>query len=123
MPFNHITADDLVRCDHDGNIIEGKYHVNRPAYVIHAEVHRARPETIASAHAHSLYGKAFSTLGIPLEPLTPDACTFFEDHGIYSDFGGVASEVEEGQRIAEALGAHKAAILQNHGLIPVGKSV
>lgn len=98
-------------------------YVNRPAFVIHAEVHRARPDAVASAHAHSLHGKAFSTLGIPLDPLTPDARAFFEYHGLYAEFGGVANDVEEGRRIAESLGDHKAAILQNHGLITVGKSV
>lgn len=123
MAFDCITEDVLVRCDYEGNVIEGRLMVNRPAYVIHAEIHRARPDVIASAHAHSIYGKAFSTLGIPLDPLTPDGCAFFEDHGLYTDFGGVANEVEEGRRIAEALGKHKAAILQNHGLITVGKSV
>lgn len=123
MSFSQIKASDLVRCDHDGNVLEGRFHVNRPAFVIHAEVHRARPDAVASAHAHSLHGKAFSTLGIPLDPLTPDACAFFEDQGFYAAFGGVANDVEEGRRIAEAIGQHKAAILQNHGLITVGKSV
>ena len=32
-------------------------------------------------------------------------------------------ELDEGQRIAEAIGKHKAAILQNHGLITVGGTV
>ncbi|MGB3582730.1 MAG: class II aldolase/adducin family protein, partial [Roseiarcus sp.] len=39
------------------------------------------------------------------------------------DFGGVAVELDEGQRIAEAIGKRKAAILQNHGLITVGGTV
>ena len=67
--------------------------------------------------------RLFSTLGIPLDPLTPYACAFFDDHGLYAEFGGVANDVEEGKRIAESLGDHKAAIPQNHGLITVGKSM
>ena len=42
---------------------------------------------------------------------------------MYSDYGGVAFELDEGQRIANALGSHKACILQNHGLLSVGGSV
>lgn len=42
---------------------------------------------------------------------------------MYANFGGVANDVEEGERIAESLGNHKVAILQNHGVITVGKSV
>ncbi len=45
------------------------------------------------------------------------------DHAVYDDFGGVAVELDEGQRIAEAIGKRKAAILQSHGLITVGGTV
>ena len=41
----------------------------------------------------------------------------------YDDFGGVVVDLDEGQRIAEAIGKHKAAILENHGLITVGGTV
>ena len=36
---------------------------------------------------------------------------------------GVVVDVEEGKRIAHALGGNKAAILSNHGLLTVGHSV
>jgi ribulose-5-phosphate 4-epimerase/fuculose-1-phosphate aldolase len=123
MNFRQITASDLIRVDHDGRVLDGRRPVNRAAFVIHAQVHAARPDALAAAHAHSLYGKAFSTLGIPLDPLTQDACAFYEDQGLYADYGGVANEVEEGKRIAAALGGHKAVILQNHGLLTAGQSV
>lgn len=42
---------------------------------------------------------------------------------MYFDFGGVANDPEEGKHIAVALGDYKAAVLVNHGLITVGKSV
>ena len=35
----------------------------------------------------------------------------------------MAVELDEGQRIADAIGKRKAAILQNHGLITVGGTV
>ncbi|MEV7775038.1 class II aldolase/adducin family protein [Kitasatospora sp. NPDC086791] len=123
MPFSMIKASDLILVDHEGTLLHGNRPVNRAAFVIHSQVHAARPDAIAAAHAHSLHGKAFSSLGIPLDPLTQDACAFFEDHGLYSDYRGVVNEVDEGKRIAAALGAHKAVILQNHGLLTVGGSV
>jgi ribulose-5-phosphate 4-epimerase/fuculose-1-phosphate aldolase len=58
-----------------------------------------------------------------LDPITQDACAFYEDHGLFSDFTGVVYETSKGERIAKALGPHKAAILQNHGLITVGQTV
>lgn len=121
--FSLIRASDLILVDHEGNLLHGNRPVNRAAFVIHAAVHRARPDAIAAAHAHSLHGKAFSSLGIPLAPLTQDACAFFEDHGLYADFSGVVSDAEEGRRIGRALASYKAVILQNHGLLTVGGTV
>ncbi|MDQ0306379.1 ribulose-5-phosphate 4-epimerase/fuculose-1-phosphate aldolase [Kitasatospora herbaricolor] len=123
MSFQQIKASDLVLVDHEGTLLHGSRPVNRAAFVIHSQVHAARPDAIAAAHSHSLYGKAFSSLGVPLDPITQDACAFFEDHGLYTDYRGVVNEVEEGKRIGVALGGHKAVILQNHGLLTVGRSV
>ncbi|WP_432178409.1 class II aldolase/adducin family protein [Streptomyces sp. NBC_00063] len=123
MSFTQIKVSDLVLVDHDGNVVEGSHPVNRAAFCIHSEVHKAREDAVAAAHAHSVHGKAFSTLRRRLDPLTQDACAFFEDHGLYEDFRGVVNDTEEGRRIGEALGPHKAVILANHGLLTVGQSV
>src|SRR5277367_4223697 len=121
--FSLITVSNLIRCDHKGNVVEGDYPVNTAAFVIHSRVHAARPDAVAAAHSHSTYGRAFSTLGRPLAPITQDVCAFYNDHAVYDDFGGVAVELDEGQRIADAIGERKAAILQSHGLITVGGTV
>jgi ribulose-5-phosphate 4-epimerase/fuculose-1-phosphate aldolase len=121
--FGHMRARDLVLVNHAGEIVEGSGPINRAAFAIHSEVHKARPDVMAAAHAHSSGGKAFSSLHRLLSPLTQDACAFFEDHGIHREFSGVVSALDEGQRIAAAVGKGKAAILANHGLITVGGSV
>ncbi|NJL13921.1 MAG: class II aldolase/adducin family protein [Microscillaceae bacterium] len=124
LHFGHIRVSDLVLVNAEGEILEGKHTlVNRAAFAIHSSVHAARPDVVAAAHAHSTYGRAFATLGKLLEPLTQDACAFYEDHRLFDDYGGVANEVEEGIRIANALDTGKAAILKNHGLLTVGKTV
>jgi ribulose-5-phosphate 4-epimerase/fuculose-1-phosphate aldolase len=121
--FGHMRASDLVLVNHDGDIVEGQGPINRAAFAIHSQVHKARPDVVAAAHAHSPAGKAFSALHRLLAPLTQDACAFFEDHGLFDDFTGVVSQLDEGKRIADALGENKAAILANHGLITVGSTV
>lgn len=55
--------------------------------------------------------------------ITQDSLRFYNSHAVYDNFGGVVLSHEEGRRIAEALGNGKAAILQNHGLLTVGRSV
>jgi ribulose-5-phosphate 4-epimerase/fuculose-1-phosphate aldolase len=123
MDFGRIRVKDLLLVDPDGQVIEGNGTVNRAAYAIHSAVHRARPDVVAAAHSHSLYGKAFSTLGRVLDPITQDHCDFYRDHGLYDGFRGIVLDREEGDNIATALGAKKAAILRNHGLLTVGHSV
>jgi len=124
VPFAHVRASDLIRVDHSGEVVEGDYNVNTAAFAIHSQVHAARPDVVAAAHSHSPYGKAFSSLGIPLDPLTQDACIFYEDHTVITEQGGaVVLEVEAGHQVAKAFGSNKAAIHQNHGLFTVGESV
>lgn len=121
--FSQICVSDLLLINHQGEIVEGDRPVNQAAFAIHSEVHKARPDVVAAAHAHSVYGKTWSALGRLLDPITQDACQFYNDHGLFDDFTGVVYENEEGERIAKALGQHKAVILRNHGLLTVGQSV
>jgi ribulose-5-phosphate 4-epimerase/fuculose-1-phosphate aldolase len=123
MHFGQIRASDLILVNHHGDVVEGKYPVNGAAFAIHSRVHIARPDVIAAAHAHSIHGKSWASLGRPLDPITQDACAFYEDHAVFADFTGVVYETTEGERIAQALGQRKAAILQNHGLLTVGQCV
>jgi ribulose-5-phosphate 4-epimerase/fuculose-1-phosphate aldolase len=123
MNFKQIRVRDLLLVDHEGNVVEGNWPVNTAAFVIHSQIHAARPDVIAAAHSHSVYGKAFSALHRPLDPLTQDACAFYGDHVVFDDYTGAVLEIEEGKRLAHALGDHKAAILANHGLLTVGHTV
>jgi ribulose-5-phosphate 4-epimerase/fuculose-1-phosphate aldolase len=123
MYFGHISVSDLIRVDHTGKVVEGDRPVNTAAFAIHSQVHAARPDCVAAAHAHSLNGKAWSSLGRLLDPITQDACAFYKDHALFDDFTGVVLDTEEGKRIAHSLGGGKAIILRNHGLLTVGHSV
>lgn len=124
MSFRHIRQSDLILVNHQGDVVYGSKPVNRAALVLHAAIHQARPDVIAAAHAHSPYGKSFSSLGIPLAPLTQDACVFYNDHHLISEQGGaVVFEVEAGREFASKFPDGKAAIHQNHGLFTVGETV
>lgn len=121
--FGQIRVSDLVLVDECGEVIQGNYPVNTSAFAIHSRVHAARPDAVAAAHSHSMYGKAWASLGRLLDPITQDACAFYEDHGLFDDYTGVVYETSEGDRIAQALGKSKAVILRNHGLLTVGQTI
>jgi ribulose-5-phosphate 4-epimerase/fuculose-1-phosphate aldolase len=122
--FRHMRVSDLILVNHDGDVVYGDQPVNRAAFVIHAAIHQARPDVVAAAHSHSPYGKAFASLGIPLDPITQDSCAFYGDHTVITAQGGaVVFEVEAGRELAAAFPSGKAAIHQNHGLFTVGETV
>ncbi len=123
VSFKQMKMSDLLLVNHSGEVVEGNGLLNGAAFTIHSHIHKTRPDVTAAAHAHSVYGKSWSSLGRPLDPITQDACAFYEDHGVFEDFTGVVLDMSEGERIANALGDNKAAILQNHGLVTVGESV
>lgn len=123
LSFKLVTADDLILVDHQGQVVEGGWPVNQAAFAIHSGIHAARPDVVAAAHSHSKFGRAWSTLGETLSPITQDSCIFYDDHVLFDDFTGVVNDPEEGKRIAHALGERKAAILRNHGILTVGQSI
>ncbi|KAF9518475.1 hypothetical protein BS47DRAFT_1338410 [Hydnum rufescens UP504] len=127
LAFSIMTVSDLILVNRFGAVIgggkPGRRTVNLPGFEIHSAIHAARPDVLAICHSHSTYGKAFSTLGKNLDITTQDACSFYNDVVLHADFGGIAFEASEANKIAAALGGKKAAILQSHGIITVGKSI
>lgn len=124
VSFNRMKISDLILVNEEGEIVAGKHTaLNKAAFAIHAAIHKARPDVIAAAHSHTVYGKSWSALGKFLDPLTQDSCIFYQDHGLFNDYTGVVEDVGEGDRIGKALGDKKAVILQNHGLLTVGHSI
>jgi len=122
--FRHMCVSDLLLVNHSGEVVYGDQPVNRAAFIIHSAIHAARPDIIAAAHSHSVNGKAFSSLGIPLDPLTQDSCIFYEDHVVINEQGGaVVFEVAAGKEIAAKFTTGKAAIHRNHGLFTLGQTV
>ncbi|KAL4973955.1 class II aldolase/adducin N-terminal [Aspergillus desertorum] len=106
--FSLIEVSDLILVGEDGNGVEGDEPVNLPAFAIHSEIHKARPDVNAACHATASQEKPSHALG---------------SHALYREFRGLILDGEEGKRIAQALGEGKATILQNHGLLTVGQSV
>jgi ribulose-5-phosphate 4-epimerase/fuculose-1-phosphate aldolase len=121
--FREIRVSNLILVNKDGDVVKGDQPINREAFTIHSHIHTARPDAIATVHAHSIYGKAWSSLGRLLDPLNENSCAFYEDHSVFHDCTGMFIDTSECQRIAETLGNHKAVILRDHGMLTVGHSV
>ena len=83
MHFGQVRVSDLLLVDANGRVLAGVGKVNPAGFTIHSQIHTALPDVVAAAHTHSTYGRAWSTLGRPLDPITQDACAFYTDHAVY----------------------------------------
>jgi ribulose-5-phosphate 4-epimerase/fuculose-1-phosphate aldolase len=109
--YEQITASSLVKIDVDGNVLEDSpYQVNRAGFVIHSAIHMARKDLHAIIHTHTVAGQALSALDCGLLPLNQSAMRYYKRIG-YHEFEGVASDLDERERIVADLGDHKCLIM------------
>jgi ribulose-5-phosphate 4-epimerase/fuculose-1-phosphate aldolase len=120
VSYHAATIRDLVLVGPDGSLVEGEGTINPAAYYIHQPVLAARPDVVSAAHVHTGWGTPFAAEVRPIEPITQEACIFFEDHALFDDEEVQIQDCQGGERIARAIGPHRAVILRNHGLLTVG---
>ena len=121
--FEEITASSLVKIDVDGNkVTDTPAPVNRAGFVIHSAIHAAREDAAAVLHLHTPHGQAVSAMACGLLPHTQTAMIAHHDVA-YHDFEGIATELDERERLVADLGAKNAMILRNHGTLTVGATV
>ncbi len=122
MLFEEITASSLVKVDGDANILsETDYEINPAGFTVHSAVHTAGSDALWAIHTHTEAGCAVATQKDGLLPLTQHALAVLGHTG-YHDYEGIASDLDERQRIAHDLGEHNVLIMRNHGLLTVGRT-
>ena len=123
MMFEEITASSLVKIDVEGNPVGASEHpVNPAGFTIHSAIHMAREDAGAVMHLHTPYGQAVSAMEWGLLPHTQTAMIAAHDVA-YHDYEGIATDLDERERLVHDLGAKNAMILRNHGTLAVGDSV
>jgi ribulose-5-phosphate 4-epimerase/fuculose-1-phosphate aldolase len=123
LRYDEVTASNLVKIDLDGNVLDGSsYEINRAGYVIHSAIHRARADVAAVMHTHTEPGMAVSALEDGLLFVNQDSIMFYGNVG-YHPFEGIADDMGECERLVSDLGDNLALVLQNHGLLTVGRTV
>ena len=123
MMFEEITASSLVKIDVDGQPVGPSAHpVNPAGFTIHSAIHMARDDAQAVMHLHTPHGQAVSAMACGLLPHTQTAMIAAHDVA-YHDYEGIATDLEERERLVADLGTRHAMILRNHGTLTVGDSV
>jgi ribulose-5-phosphate 4-epimerase/fuculose-1-phosphate aldolase len=118
--FENMRASDLVKIDHEGNIVEPArdipVKVNTAGFNIHSAVHMSRPDLNCVIHAHTPAGIAVSAQKAGLLPLSQHGMMFYGAVS-YHDYESFASRLDERERISADLGNLDVMILRNHGTL------
>jgi L-fuculose-phosphate aldolase len=121
LPYAATEPEDLVEVAPDGAVLAG---TRRPSseWRLHAAVYAARPEAGAVVHTHSPFATALSCARQGLPPFHymialgggPDIrCSGYATFGT-AELAGLA---------VEALAGRKAALLANHGVVALGRTL
>ncbi|MCP4767600.1 MAG: class II aldolase [Gammaproteobacteria bacterium] len=121
LMFDEITASKLTRMSYRGEQVETGRQLNLAGHLIHSAVLRARPEINFVIHSHTRAGIAVSAMPGGLLPLSQHSgfvLGTLSSHP-YQDSTAVA---DEGALLVADLEQNHAMLLQNHGLLVVGRS-
>lgn len=125
LMFDEITASNLTRMSFDGKAVDdtpdrGRI-INLAGHIIHSGILAARPDVNFVIHSHTRAGVAVSAMPGGLLPLSQHAgfvLGTLSNHP-YQDSTAVENE---GALLARDLGDNFAMLLQNHGLLVVGRT-
>jgi L-ribulose-5-phosphate 4-epimerase len=120
--YPELTADAMVLCDLDGNVLEGSRSPSSDT-AAHAYVYRNMPDVGGVVHTHSNYACGFAAA----EKSIPCVLTAIAD-----EFGGdiplgpfaIIGDDSIGRGIVETLDGHRspAVLMRQHGVFTIGKN-
>jgi len=107
----------------DGKVARGRLKRHSEVF-IHSEVMRARSDVGAVVHTHPIYATAFSSLGVPLRPVTHEGSNFAPgDVPRFNETTDLIVTPQLGKAVARTLGDRNALFLVNHGIVTCGVTV
>lgn len=120
--WDELTASDICRVDASGAVIEGPWDVT-PAYHIHTELHRRRPDARVVIHNHPYYVTVLAAVGVLPIIAHQTGSLFDDDLSLVHEYTGEVDDAELGAGLAEMIGDCNTVILANHGIIVTGETV
>ena len=122
--FHEVTASRLLVCDFQGRVVDGDGEPEATAFYIHARLHMRLPRARAAFHTHMPNATALAMLeGPPLAWAGQTALKFYGRTAVDEEYGGLALDEAEGDRIAASMGGAEVVFLRNHGVIVCGPTI
>src|SRR5215471_13884792 len=120
--LDEITMDNILTIDLEGEVVAGTAKRHSEVY-IHSEIFRARADVACVLHTHPPYSIALSATGRPIKAYSQPGALFRDQVGTYDDTINLIRTPEMGAGVARALGARRAVLLKNHGVVVTGASI
>jgi ribulose-5-phosphate 4-epimerase/fuculose-1-phosphate aldolase len=122
--FAEITASRLLICDFSGNVVAGEGVPEATAFYIHGRLHLKNPRARAAFHTHMPNATALAMLeGPPLVWAGQTALKFYGRTVVDEEYGGLALDEAEGDRIAASMGDADIVFMKNHGVMVIGATI
>ena len=120
VSYDELTAEHMVVCDLDGNVVAGKHKPSSDT-AAHAYVYRNMPEVGGVVHTHSNYATAFAAVGQPIECVLTAIADEFGAEIPVGPFAIIGDD-SIGRGIVGTLQGHRspAVLMQNHGVFTIG---
>jgi len=121
--WHEITPDNLIKLHLSGRVLSETELMPGPAGLnFHSAILRAKPHINATLHLHPMAGVVVSALEEGLQLYDQEGCAIWGQVA-YHQFEGLAEESDEAPRIIADLGDRFTMIMQNHGLLTVGRTI
>jgi ribulose-5-phosphate 4-epimerase/fuculose-1-phosphate aldolase len=123
--FSTIKASDLLLLDSDDEETMSRPNAPDPsAWCIHGTMHRRMSQARVVLHLHPVHATALAGLKDPeLKPIDQNTARFFNRIAVDLDYGGIADDHEEGERLVRVMGNKSRMMMGNHGLLVTGATV
>ena len=122
LPWDEVRASDIMRMDIDGNALDGKWTIT-PAITLHLELHRARHDIGVAVHNHPRWGTIYADAGRAPDVYDQTSAMVAGEVAIYADYEGPVDQAANARAAVEAMGDSSFALLQNHGVLVVGRDI
>ena len=113
---------DIVRCDLDGNIIEGELQPSSE-WRMHAAVYRAYPEHKAIFHTHSPYATAFAVVHKPIPSVLIETRIFLGGDVACAEYATPGTFAVGENAVPCLKDGRGGCLLNNHGVLAVGRDL
>ncbi|UWQ90298.1 class II aldolase/adducin family protein [Rhodobacteraceae bacterium M382] len=119
--FDEITASSLCEISFDGRMLTPGRVLNRAGHEIHSAVLQARPNVNFVLHSHTRAGIAVSAMPQGLLPISQHSGFVLGTLATHP-FQDSTAVADEGAALAADLGQNYTMLLQNHGLLTLGRT-